>query len=172
VNTTVGNLEKGNFDTIAIMRDVARKRAAHPKVRQLVLSILNENGVKSHDFIDEAIALGTFVRDNVRYVRDPNDIEQLHDPLFLINQISSGTARGDCDDQALLLSTMLLSIGAQPFFCICRYREMSGPFNHIYTVVYETNWGSKRERLVLDTIIRDNPMGTEVPSVSRMEIPV
>lgn len=154
------------------MRKVARQRSTDPRIRQLALKILQESRIKSHDFIDEAMALGEFVKENIRYVRDPNGVEQLHDPIYLINEIVKGTAHGDCDDQALLLASLLLSIGAQPYFAIVRYKDSSGPFNHIYTVVYDTNWMGKKRRLALDTIIKDRGMGFEVPFKSKREIPV
>lgn len=154
------------------MRKIARERSTHPKIRQLAMNILQQAGVEGHDFIDEAVALGTFVQQNVRYVRDPNGVEQLHDPIFIIDRIAKGTAYGDCDDQALLLSTMLLAIGAQPYYVIVRYRQPSGPYNHIYTAVYDRNWRGAEKRIPLDTIIRDRPMGFEVPYINKQEIPV
>lgn len=172
VNQQIGEYEKGNLDTVAIMQRIARERSGHPKVRQLALNILQEAGVEGHNFLDEAVALGTFVQNNIRYVRDPNGIEQLHDPLFLIQRLEQGSAQGDCDDQALLLSSMLLAIGAQPYYVIVRYKEPNGAYNHIYTAVYDRNWRGKEQRLALDTIIKDKPMGFEVPYINKREIPV
>ena len=152
------------------MRSIARERMSHPKVRALALAILQQANIQSHNFLDEAKALGEFVQTNVRYVRDTNGVEQLHDPLYMINEIEKGTAQGDCDDQALLLSTLLLSVGAQPYYAIVRYKGTSGPFNHIYTLVYDKNWTGNRQRLVLDTIIKDRSLGFEVPHTSIQEI--
>lgn len=154
------------------MQSLARERATDPLVRFLALKILEQANIGSHDFLSEAKALGEFVQKYVRYVRDPNGVEQLHDPIYLIRKIQAGVAQGDCDDQALLLSTLLLSIGAQPFFAIVRYKDTSGPFNHIYTVVYEKDWGKPKKRLVLDTILKDRDIGFEVPHTSIKEIPV
>lgn len=172
INQEVGDYAQGNLDTVAVMQRIARAKAGDPRVRQLALRIVQEARVRSHDFLDEARAIGNFVQQNVRYVRDPNGIEQLHDPIYLIQQIVKGTAQGDCDDQALLVSTLLLSIGAQPYFAIVRYTGTSGPYNHIYTVVYDKNWTTRRRRLVLDTIVPDRGMGFEVPHTSIKEIPV
>lgn len=155
-----------------IMRRIARQRSTDPRVRQLALNILMSNNIGSHNFMDEAMAIATFVQENIRYVRDPNGVEQLHDPIYLIDQLSKGVAQGDCDDQALLVATLLLSIGAQPFFAIVRYNSKTGAYNHIYTVVYDKNWVGKRRRTVLDTIIKDRGIGFEVPYKSIKEIPV
>lgn len=172
VNRTIGDFENGNLETVAIMQGIARKASADPRVRQLALNVLQQNSVASHNYIDEARALAQFVQQNVRYVRDPNGIEQLHDPIYMIDQITKGTAQGDCDDQALLLASMLLTIGAQPFFAIVRFNSTRGAYNHIYTVVYDKNWNGRRKRLVMDTIIKDKPIGFEAPYASKQEIPV
>jgi len=172
VNREIGDYENGNYQTVDVMRRVARQWAAEPVVRQLALKIIDEARIKSHNFNDEVVALARFVQQYVRYVRDPNGVEQLHSPGYMIRQISEGTAQGDCDDQALLLATLLLSIGAQPYFAIVRYRSDSGPFNHIYVVTYEKNWTGHKTRLALDTIIKDRSIGFEVPHRSIEEIPV
>lgn len=154
------------------MRKIARSRAHHPKVRGLALKILEQAGVGSHDFYDEARAIARFVQENVRYVRDVDGVEQLHDPLLMIDQIISGYAQGDCDDMSLLISTLLLSVGVQPYYAIVRYRATTGPYNHIYVVAYERNWRGPRKRLVMDAIVKDRDIGYEVPHASRKEIEV
>lgn len=152
----------GNLRTVEMMRRVARERAGHPTVRSLALNILNQARIDSHQYIDEAKAIGAFVQSHVKYVRDAAGYEQLHDPLLMIEKIQLGEARGDCDDMALLIATLLLSVGHYPLFRIVKYRGILGPYNHIYVVDYERNGYGKRERIVLDAIIKDQPMGYEV----------
>lgn len=170
--TELADADLGNYQTVEVMRRKAREQASTPLVRKLALKILEQNGVKSHNFLDEARALAEYVQQNVRYVRDPHEVEQLHEPSFMIREITKGTAQGDCDDMALLLASLLLSVGHQPYFTIVRYRDVSGPFNHIYVVEYDRNWGGPKRRLVMDTILKDRPIGTEVPHKSRKEIRV
>ena len=124
----------------------------------------------SQNYVDEALAIGRFVQKKVRYVRDIEGIEQLHDPLTMIDQIKKGNSQGDCDDMSLLIATLLLSIGHQPFFTIVRYHP--GPWAHIYVTVYEKNWGKERVRLVLDGILKRDPIGTEVKYFEKKEIKV
>lgn len=171
-NTTIPDNDRGNYQTVAFMQDVAHQKALDPVVRKLALSILSQAGIGSHNFVDEAFALANFVQQNVRYVRDPTGVEQIHDPTYLVQQIAAGSAQGDCDDQALLLASLLLTVGARPFFAIVRYNSNHGPYNHIYTVVYEKNWGALRRRIVLDTILKDRAVGFEVPFRSIKEIEV
>jgi hypothetical protein len=172
VSKQIPNNDQGNFQTVKEMITDAHRCMRLPLVRSLALKIIEQAGIQSHDFLEECRALAEFVQKYVRYVRDPTGIEQLHSPLYMIDKIKAGVAQGDCDDQALLLAALLLSVGAQPFFAIVRYRSTTGPFNHIYTVVYEKNWGQPKERLVLDTILKDKDIGFEVPFKSIMEIPV
>lgn len=153
------------------MRRVAHSRKGHPLVRQLALTILKTHNVASQNYVQEALAIGRYVKEKVRYVRDIAGMEQLHDPVTMIDQIQRGVAQGDCDDMSLLIATLLLSIGHQPFFRIVRYKNGVGPYNHIYVVVYEKDWGQKgRKRIVLDAILKRSPMGSEVPHKSGREI--
>lgn len=151
------------METVRVMSEVAHARAFHPLVRGLALKIIQFYGVRSHDFINEAKAIGDYVRQKVRYVRDCKNVEQLHDPLTMIDQITQGAAQGDCDDMSLLIATMLLAVGHQPFFRVVEYRRNSGSFNHIYVVDYEKSGpGKKRKRVVLDAIVKHMPIGFEV----------
>jgi hypothetical protein len=151
------------METVRVMREVAHARSSHPLVRGLALKILQFYGIKSHDFVNEARAIGDYVRSKVRYVRDCKSVEQLHDPITMIDQIQQGSAQGDCDDMSLLIAAMLLSIGHQPFFRVIEYRRGSGSFNHIYVVDYDKRGpGRKRERVVLDAIVKHQPIGFEV----------
>jgi hypothetical protein len=153
------------------MKKVARERSGHPIVRKLALDIINYYNIDSHYYADEAKAIGTYVQKNVAYVKDPNGIEQLHDPLTMIEQIQRGVARGDCDDMALLVASLLLSIGHSPKFRVVRYESHFGPYNHIY-VVDHTNNKEKKQRVVIDCIIKDKPIGHEIPHKSGKEYPV
>jgi hypothetical protein len=154
------------------MKRVARQRSSHPLVRQLALNILRSHKIASQNHADEALAIGRYVKEKVRYVKDIDSIEQLHDPLTMIDQIQRGVAMGDCDDMSLLIATLLLSIGIKPYFRIVRYRAGKGPFQHIYVVTYEKNWGKPRSRIVLDAILKRQQMGYEVRHASGKEIKV
>lgn len=152
-----------------MMKKVARIRSGDPLLRKLALNILAQTGIKSHHFKDEALAIGDFVKAKVRYVRDPENIEYLQDPKDLIKHIQEGTAQGDCDDMALLCATLLLAVGHQPSYRAVRYEQAFGNFNHIYVVDYEKNPYGKQERIVLDCILKDREIGTEVPHLNGEE---
>lgn len=163
----------GNVSTINFMRKTARSRAGSPLVRELALSILRFYNVPSSHYASEALAIGDYVKNSVRYVRDPSGIEYLQDPTMLIEQLKTANgAQGDCDDMACLIAALLLSIGHEPFFRAARYNNGTDNYNHIYVVDYEKNKGSQVQRIVLDAIVKDKPIGYEVPQASGDEYPV
>lgn len=170
--SNIPSSRKGNILTAKFMREVARKRAGHPLVQRLARNILIQYGVPSNHYVTEALAIGDFVKKNVRYVRDPSGIEQLTDPILMIEEASTYTAQGDCDDMSLLVATLLLSIGHNPSFRMIRYQGSSGPFDHIYVVDYEKNPGEQTRRIVLDAIMKDEPIGYEIPHASGEELAV
>ena len=154
------------------MKKIARIRSGNPLLRKLALNILLQYGVPSNQYVDEALAIGDYVKRKVRYVRDPENIEYVQDPLDLVKQIQNGTAQGDCDDMALLTASLLLTIGHSPLFRAVRYGQPIGNYNHIYVVVYERNKYQKKERVVLDCILKDKPIGAETPHSNGEEYPV
>lgn len=95
-------------------------------------------------------------------MRDPENIEYLVDPVDMAKNMKNGTAQGDCDDMALMTATLLLTIGHQPFFRAVRYEQPLGNYNHIYVVDYEKNPYDGKKRIVLDCILKDKPIGSEV----------
>jgi hypothetical protein len=177
-NGTVGDGIIGNVDTIKIMTKMAREGSKNPLVRRLATNILNHDKIPSHYYLEEARAIGKFVQSHVRYVKDIAGVETLHSPDMLIRMMTDvGYTAADCDDMALLIASMLLSIGIVPKFRAVRYNSPTGPYNHIYVVVYENNITdtmspSPTKRLALDAIVKDRPMGFEVPHSSGDEFDV
>lgn len=154
------------------MINVARNRAGDPLIRKLALNIISDQKIPSNNYIDEALALGDYIKNTVRYVRDPSGIEYLQDPLTIISQMQAGEACGDCDDMALLVAALLLSVGHEPSFAAVRYQDVQGPYNHIYVVDYDHNQQGPNQRIVLDAILKDRPIGFEVQSMSGDEFPI
>jgi len=72
---------------------------------------LTGSGLQQKDFVGEAKKLTEFVRDNIRYVKDIDGVETVHKPAALLQ-----VGAGDCDDKAVLLAALLLSIGHTPQF--------------------------------------------------------
>ena len=169
MTSTISNVpdgEIGNLATVKMMKKIAREKSGNNIVRQLAIRILNTAKTKSHNHLDEAVAIGEWVKDHMAYMKDPHDIELLQDPLLMIEKIEKGEARGDCDDMSLLTATLLLAVGIKPYFKIVRWKETSGNYNHIYVMVCEKNYREEPCWIALDCIIKDKPMGFELPSKS------
>lgn len=155
------------------MREVARGRSRHPSIRKLAIDILDSYQVPSQDHLTESMCIANWVKDNIAYVKDPDMIEYLQDPLTILENINSrGIGRGDCDDMACFCAALLLSIGHQPYFKAVRYDKKWGNYNHIYVVDQANNWGFPKKWIVLDCILKRDPIGTEVPHKSGDLFPV
>lgn len=106
-------LSASESDSVQILRFLERirtERQGLPYLREFAVQQLR--GVDDHDQPAQAEALLHFVKSNVKYVLDPVDSEYVRDPVLMLDEIRrDGEARGDCDDHALLLASLLGSIG-------------------------------------------------------------
>lgn len=174
----VGNGINGNIDTIEAMKKLAREFSRHDLVKRLATNIIHYNNIPSHHYLDEARAIGEFVKKHIRYVKDPVGTESLQAPDMMIRMMKDvGYSMGDCDDMALLTASLLMSVGIKSKFRAVRYKDEVQGFNHIYVVVYENNIGDSShpgqiKRLVIDCIIKDRPIGFEIKHASGQEFPV
>lgn len=86
-------------------------------------------GLQQKDFLGEAERLLAFVRDDIRYVKDIDGVETLHDPVTLLR-----LGAGDCDDKAILLASLLLSIGHTPRYIAVGFAP--DEYSHVWVQDY------------------------------------
>lgn len=111
-----------------------------------------------------------WVRDNIAYVPDPRDVEMLQTPP---QSLSIGT--GDCDDKAILLATLLETLGfTTRFMAVGGYGEewadggdewcggAEPPYSH---VLAQVRMGSNTW-LCLETIVSDAVPGWCPPGIA------
>ena len=123
----------GTRATLNLMRQLVRRYKKSIPLRQLAFSIIDEvPGDKN--FAAQVKAIHRFVRSNIRYVRDVNGVETLQTPIKTLE-----FAKGDCDDQATLIATLLETIGHPTRFVAIKLKTF-GPFVHVYA---ETKIGAK-----------------------------
>ena len=149
----------GTRQTLALMRDLARSGAADPVVRDRALLILRSSSVADHDYAGELKALFEFVRDRVRFTRDPVDVETLQIPRRTLEVLA-----GDCDDKATLLVALLRAVGNPAEL---RYRAIgtSRPqFSHVYVVA---RLGGTL--IAMDPTRRSTPIGWQYPQPRALE---
>jgi transglutaminase-like putative cysteine protease len=149
VTATLANIPDGKAGTIAtlkIMRQFARDsiRAPSQTIRTHAMNIVASLPARS--FGREVESLHAFVRDQIRYVRDPVDLESVATPEKTLE-----LGQGDCDDKATLLAALLESVGHPARFVAVGFG--GAPFSHVYT---ESKIGESW--VPLETII-PRPMG-------------
>lgn len=155
----------GTRATLALMRRTALEGGRSMQVRAVAERVLHAAGVRVGDTWGELQAVFAFVRDRIRFTRDPVDLELLQAPARLLV-----TRAGDCDDKAMLMVALLRSIGHRAQLA---FRAVGAdPANpRRYSHVFVTAQVGSR-RVALDPTWPGTPFGWQVSSTLRpMEIP-
>lgn len=119
--------KEGTRATLKIMaRLVAEGRRALP-VRLAAQQLVQP--LRQRDYAAEVRQLHAFVRDRIRYVRDIRGVETLQDAERTLTLKS-----GDCDDKAVLLASLLESIGHRTRFHAVGFAPNS--YSHVYAETY------------------------------------
>ncbi len=124
----------GGPDSIKILQllDYFKKQYARsPIAREFAVSVLLANQVANNDIPRQVELLTNTVKEQLTYVADPEGSEYVISPLRLIQSIREhGAAYGDCDDHALLLNTLLSSVGIRTRFLGVKIHG-ADRFNHV-----------------------------------------
>jgi hypothetical protein len=118
----------GTRQTAAHVARLIREGASDFYVRQKAIDILLACGVASKDYIGEIDALFRWVQRNVRYTKDPFQVEVLHAARRMLE-----LRAGDCDDMTILLGSLVKSVG-HPVRLVLTGPNARRPdiFSHIY----------------------------------------
>jgi transglutaminase-like putative cysteine protease len=111
--------KRGIVETLHYMRGFVLSSRKHMAIRTTALSLVSN--FQQKDWLSEIRALHRFVRDEIRYTRDINDVETIQDPVYTLS-----VKQGDCDDKATLLSSLLQTIGYPTRFVAV------GPDNNVF----------------------------------------
>jgi transglutaminase-like putative cysteine protease len=117
--------------TLEMMRRAALAAKINPAIRELAVRLTND--LQDEDFRGEIERLFIFVRDQVRYVQDINNVETVQTPDYTLS-----IGAGDCDDKATLLASLLESIGHPARFAALAFAP--DQFEH---VIVETRLGPR-----------------------------
>jgi len=86
---------------------------------------------RSKDYYCEAERIFHWVKDNIRYTRDPHNAEWVQAPDVTLRE-----GHADCDCGAVLLASLFSSIGlASGFEAIRAERNHPDEYSHIYAIV-------------------------------------
>lgn len=125
----------GTRETLKHMRRLVQNGKHDQRLRDLANGIVAK--VPAKDWAGELAALFNFVRGNVRYSLDPNDIETI--------QGAAGTLAlgyGDCDDFSVLLATLAECLG-HPCCLVAMGFHQPNCYEHVMTFASgagETVW--------------------------------
>lgn len=146
----------GNRRTVAVMHALALEGMTHPDVYLRARSLVRD--VLPYDDLGELEAVQQFVRDQIRYTRDPLRTEAVQRP-----DLTLAWGTGDCDDKATLLGSMLGSVGTPwRFVMLATSRQRPGQFSHVYAEGYARGvW------VPLETIVPGAPIGWVPPGYRR-----
>jgi len=119
---TIAGGNAGTRETLRIMWRLMRPETGfsmpvYAAARQIV------GHLKQKDYAGEARALFRFVRDRIRYIREP--IEGLQTPEATLQMRA-----GDCDDKVVLLGALLTATGADVKFVAGGYQPKQ--FSHVW----------------------------------------
>ncbi len=150
--------------TVQKMAHIINMSSRNPLVREWARTVLAN--VMVNQKYDEAEAIHNFVRDNVRYTRDPYGWEYIQTPPIVLQGIrdfQQGKAArpiGDCDDMTVLSLSLMKSVG---FPVVIKTVGYNGKFSHVYGMVYVGGrW------IVTDTVRPDKWFGWESANITRV----
>ena len=117
--------DAGVTDTLKLMAQVARQYKINPLLRQTSARIVQ--GCPAKNERCEVSALQAWVSTNIRYTGDVLDYETIQTPDYTLQE-----GYGDCDDQSVLMATLLMAIGIPAAYCAMGVS--GGPFSHVLPV--------------------------------------
>jgi hypothetical protein len=137
--------EAGTRVKLQVMSRMVRQYKTDAGVRMLAQQLTAH--LPSYDSVGEIRALHGFVRDDIRYVEDVEDIETIQIPPYTLE-----VGSGDCDDKVTCLCALLASIGYKCLIYCVGFD--GGPHEHVLAGVY---LGSRA--LPMETVIAQDSMG-------------
>lgn len=130
--------DPGSLQVLGIMRRLARAAAIHPSIIELVKRVVPLDGRNRYL---QARAINEWLGRHVLFFRDPDGVEYLYNPVYVVQEIARrGYFQDDCDDYATLAAAMGKASGMRARFVVMRFFAEDAPLTHVYTEV-QTNHG-------------------------------
>lgn len=102
------------------------------KIRDLVIGIVKNNGLDGRQKIQVAAACQKWMRENITYIFDPWRTEVFQEARVTLFEKMAG----DCDDQAIALAAMLMSVGIPAEIILLSqepdFNPKTGRFRHVF----------------------------------------
>lgn len=159
----VRNGLQGNLEIAVKMVELVRTASVYDKgFERFVKQLLKKANLNSHSQKQLTFKyIYDFVKSHVSYIQDAyGSIEFLKTAR---QTLSDGF--GDCDDNAVLIASMLAVVGFNPAFVLARYDKTHESYTHIYVACYDND-----TRYVFDTTLENGELNTEIPAIATKEI--
>lgn len=127
------------------------------RIRFLAMDIVNRAGISSKDYYGEIVAIHNWVRDKIRYFRDPVGQETLADP----EQTAFNLKGGDCDDMTILEIALLGAIGISAYPVVVGTQPDNYSHVYLYAMVPAGSLTNAGMTVPLDPIMKQWPAGRE-----------
>jgi transglutaminase-like putative cysteine protease len=90
----------------------------------------------------QAIAVRDTLAERVLFFRDPDGVELLYEPGYVVRQIlERGYFQDDCDDYTTLAASLGKAAGLRARFVAMRFFDESQPLTHVYAeLLTERGW--------------------------------
>lgn len=123
--------DAGTGRTVERMRALIRQGGANPIVRRVAQRVVA--GVDGRDAARQAGVIRSWLQSTFRFLRDPNGVELLHTPDFLLRELqANGYIQGDCDDVAILGGALGLAVGLAAQIVTAGFEGPTGPMAHVW----------------------------------------
>lgn len=109
-------------EELRFLRNMIGEWRGAPQIRNLALEIIRAYGCRSRDKKCQAVAIGTWVQDNIYYVHELPERFQTPGETLRIRS-------GDCDDHTTLCCSLLESVGVNSRM-VCM--QINGLWSHIF----------------------------------------
>lgn len=162
----------GNKDVVKQMVRLIRDSVTDKGLSDYAAHILLSNNLTSDSPARDQFQA---IYDNVKNGngKDFKGVKYVNDPAGEVESIKSARQTladgyGDCDDYAVLISSLLAALGFNPVLILAKYdNDPNSPYGHIYTTVF-----SDDERFVFDPVIPNGNFNDEVKPLQSFSVGV
>ena len=134
---------KSIHEAAGFLRQMADRASTDLAIREKALRIIFP-AAPARDQPEQALTIGTWVQENIRYVNDPKESYERPETTLKLGA-------GDCDAHSVLVCALLGSVGIKNKMCLVNLR---GKWIHIFPVALPKTTDGPH-RLTLDTTIAE-----------------
>lgn len=122
----------GVWQTLYIMKDYVNRYIFNKEIKDFVSKLILP--ISPNDEIEIAKVIFDYIKANMKYVRDINNVEELQNPYHIFRKLIKGEAYGDCDDMAMISALMYKVVGFKTRFAVLSIGK-DRVYNHVRTEI-------------------------------------